>query len=345
MGVLSRKPKPAFSPPELPMFNGPNQRRGSVVDRIRNFSIASLNAGSDNFSFAGPSSEHMADPYLHHGTQQTSFLGRKFSSALVPASARKASLAVAERQRDPVGMRMGETDGIAEEEFKDTFYNARLVLDGGSDEEMDEKLGTVKLDKGKGRGDWTATLGWEAAPPIGVAKRWKDRESMKRKHREKRVMRRLDTDLDAFNAHAQNGLTPLTHSVDISRKASVTSLPSFLPVTTAPSILDTDSMYLPDDRPRAVLIGDGFDALDVMAHHIFRIGVQKKKWFKAPKLGQKREEVGTGVTLRVKTGLYRTFPVDYEALDEFEDAMKRLNPEAAIKIKSQIVGSIMKTYM
>lgn len=149
------------------MFNGPNQRRGSVVDRIRNFSIASLNAGSDNFSFAGSSSEHMADPYLHHGTQQTSFLGRKFSSALVPASARKASLAVAERQRDPVGMRMGETDGIAEEEFKDTFYNARLVLDGGSDEEMDEKLGTVKLDKGKGRGDWTATLGWEAAPPIG----------------------------------------------------------------------------------------------------------------------------------------------------------------------------------
>lgn len=37
--------------------------------------------------------------------------------------------------------------------------------------------------------------------------------------------------------------------------------------------------------------------------------------------------------------------MDYEALDEFEDAMKRLNPEAAIKIKSQIVGSIMKTYM
>ena len=61
--------------------------------------------------------------------------------------------------------------------------------------------------------------------------------------------------------------------------------------------------------------------------------------------GSEAGKVGTGVTLRVKTGLYRTFPVDFDALDDFEGAIARLNPEAAIKVKSQIVDTIMRTYM
>ncbi|EIW68701.1 hypothetical protein TREMEDRAFT_11927, partial [Tremella mesenterica DSM 1558] len=55
--------------------------------------------------------------------------------------------------------------------------------------------------------------------------------------------------------------------------------------------------------------------------------------------------VGTGLTIRAKAGLYRTFPVNYEALDEFEEAITRLNPEIAIKIKSEIVSDILATYI
>ena len=263
---------------------------------------------------------------------------------MAPAFARKASLAVAEQQRDPAGLRMGETRGFTEtenDEFGDIFYASRLSLDMPSDDE--EKIGTGR----KGRANWTSTLGWESAPPTkGKVLLPEHREKMRRKHRHKRVMRELDNDLDAFNAYAQNGFTPLTRSLNGSIRAPGSTTGNLhASISSFPSFLDTDAAsYLPD-QPRPVLFGDGFDALDIMADHIFRIGVQKKKWFKPPRMGQKRDEVGTGLTLRVKTGLFRTFPVDYDLLDEFEEAMIRLNPEVAIKINSQIVATIMRTYM
>jgi hypothetical protein len=181
-------------------------------------------------------------------------------------------------------------------------------------------------------------------------------------------MRELDTDLDAYNAYAQNGLAALTRSkteggISIhSHAPSLVSLSSDLgsrPASFAPGALDTSEVVV-DTRSKAVPVGDGFDALDVMADHIFRIGVQRKKWFKAPKMGIKRDGVATGVTIRAKAGLYRTYPVNYEPLEEFEDAISRLNPEVsrglltalarahdqvAIKVDSQIVRNIMRTYM
>ena len=237
---------------------------------------------------------------------------------------------------------MGETRGFAEDdELRNVFYSSRLSLDMPSDDE--EKTGTVR----KGRGTWTSTLGWDSAPPTkGKVIQPEDREKMRRKHRHKRVMRELDCDLDAFNAYAQNGFTPLTRSLNGSIRAPGSTAGELsASISSFPSILDTDAASFLPDEPRCVLFGDGFDALDIMADHIFRIGVQKKKWFKPPRMGQKRDNVGTGLTLRVKTGLFRTFPVDYDLLDEFEEAMTRLNPEVAIKINSQIVATIMRTYM
>lgn len=271
MGHFTRKPRPAYTPPELPLSHNPDHRRASVLDRIRNFNVADPSSSTSD-----------GDSYIH-GAQQNTFLGRKFSEALVPAFARKASLAVAERKRDPTGLRLGETDVTVEEEFKETF-NARLELDG-SDTEVDEKFvgiiqGTEGFTglKGKAREkNWAVSLGWDAPPKGVAAKRGKEREKMKWKHKKKRVMRGLDADLDAFNTYAQNGLTPLTRSLNGS----------------SVSLAEEESVF-EDDRPKAVLNGDGFDALDVMADHIFRIGVQKKKWFQAPRMGQKREKLGRG---------------------------------------------------
>ena len=306
MGIFRHKPTPAYLPPDLPTHNDP-PRRGSVMDRMRSlsFSVSAEVPGE---------SQH-----------PTKIIGRKLSQAMVPAFARNASIAAAERNRNPIGLRLGETD-IPEEDPLERTFQAVVAIDG--EEDGKEKFAVAKRDLGRAAGDWQTTLGWELGPPRGLA-----RGRSKRRSR-KRAMRALDNDLDAFNAYAQNGLTSTTsRSLASSLNASLISL------STA-SGADT-----PRDDKRAVLVGDGYDALDVMADYIFRTGAQKKKWFKAPKMGDDMDHVGTGVTLRVKTGLYRTFPVDYEALDEFEDAIRCLNPEAAIKIKSKIVNSVMRSYM
>lgn len=237
--------------------------------------------------------------------------------------------------------------------MSDHFFKSKLTLDNSDDEEFGEKQETVLELKGKGRAGWSDKLGWDAAPPKGRKRGTRVVDDRKR-HRNRRVVRELDNDLDAFNSFTRNGQTPISRSGTPSRNhsrsnsinsrdPSVHSVSDILnqPIEQhAPGPLDSAS-----DRPRAVLVGDGFDAVDVMADQIFRIGVQKKKWFKPPRMGDKRDRVATGVSIRVKTGLYRTFPVGYDALDEFEEAMTRLNPEVGIKIKSRIVHSVMDSFM
>lgn len=234
----------------------------------------------------------------------------------------------------------------------DAFYRSRLSVDevDSEDEKMalQEKIYQLREAKGKEReqggvrGGWQSKLGWDAAPPKGKKGRNRDPDEKKRsgrKHRQKRVMRELDSDLDAFNVYSQNGLATLTRSRTDPAISIHGSQPSLVSIqesvhsqvtSLAPGPLDNaDSILIAEaeSRPKAVPVGDGFDALDIMADHIFRIGVQRKKWFKAPKLGMKRDGVATGVSIRAKTGLYRTYPVDYEPLEEFEDAITRLNPE------------------
>lgn len=345
MGIFSRKPKPAFMPPELPMTE--TARRPSMFQSLKG--SLSLEAPVD------------PDARDQHGNTQTTTLGRKISQTIVPAFARKASLAAAERDRNPTHLRMGESLG-GEEKLHDAFFNARPHLDDGSDEEdFDEKWSSRRLDKGKAReGDWQTDLGWDEPKRGKPAKKdIKRREKQKRRHRSKRVQKDLDDNLKAFNQFAQNGLST-NNSRMASRRESDATLPSLshnagivgssssnFDTTASELFTSSTDLFGQSDKNKlpAVPVGDGYDALDVMADHIFRIGCHDKKWFKAPRLGARRDAVGTGVTIRAKVNRYRTYPVAYAALDEFEEAIARLNPEVAIKIQSDVVSTIMRTYM
>ncbi|KAL7424393.1 hypothetical protein Q5752_000075 [Cryptotrichosporon argae] len=357
MGLFSRPPKPDFA--ETEMSHAPNAKRGSIFGGAFN-NRNSLSAAPDTFAIPGE--------------QQTSFLGLRRASAITPAFIRKASLAVAETDRDPTHIRMGETRAGIPQSLGDHFYDVELTLDAVDDDEMDEVRAMMEAArhnraKGKGRavdgGDPSAPKpGWDAASVAATHSTDKTGRSRRsRRRKQNRGMRKLDNEIDQFNKYAQNGLTPLTLSRAASRPlsrrgsdASHTSKLSKLSlagqaVQHASNVLSAHDAYLPRDDvdgeagPRAVLVGDGFDSTDVMADHIFRLGVTKKKWFKPPKVGAPPHHVATGVTIRVKTGLYRTFPVDYEQLKPFETAIMRLNPEIAIKIKSEVVGNIMRTYI
>ena len=266
----------------------------------------------------------------------------------MPSFARKASEmsdSVGRARRGTGHVLYGETDRFADKVgIEDAFYRSRLTIDNFSEDEdfetRDAALsGLNRLDvKGKGRAGWQSNLGWESAPPKGPRRGGKTGKKAKR--RSNRVVRDLDNDLDAFNTYAQNGQAPRRNSLTSSLQPSLTGELE----QHAPGLLDGVELYK-SDKARAVLVGDGYDAIDVMADQIFRVGVQKKKWFKPPRLGLAKRDVATGVTIRVKTGLYRTFPVEYEALEPFENAISRLNPEAAIKIKSRIVSNVMAVYM
>lgn len=355
--VFGRKPKPAFVPPELPLTNvqrrkssavsGQGRRRSSLFPSMP--SIFQHETDADGFTRGSASSAGPSQPY-----------GRKFS--VMPNFARKASEmseSKARARRDTAHVLYGESDRAADNlMIEDSFYRTKLTIDDSDDDDYAGRDAALRefntLDvKGKGRAPSQPNLGWATEPPKGSRRKGKraghgDKKKGKR-HGAKRVVRDLDTDLHNFNSFAQNGQAPFLRPDNVSRRNSVTSLdPSVTDanqaVQNAPGVLDGVELYQ-SDKPRAVLFGDGFDAIDVMADQIFRIGVQKKKWFKPPRLGLKRREVATGVTIRVKTGLYRTFPVEYEALEPFEDAISRLNPEAAIKIKSRIVNNVMAAYM
>ncbi|OCF41165.1 hypothetical protein I317_04995 [Kwoniella heveanensis CBS 569] len=366
MGIFSKsKAKPAFSPPELPTTTADAVPARATQRRVSIFpSLASIGLNE-------PDADAPIDPVTRgrtfSGQTQVTMGGRKFSQAIVPSWHRKASLALAARDTDPSHLRLGETDKSNETGMNNAFYKAKLTIDDDlSDEEAYDsdvdfapsRLSVTRRNKGKGKAkEYDTKPGWDAAPP----KRSRIKKSSgkdgkkKQRHRSKRVMRKLDENMDAYNAYAQNGLVPLTRQGGPStdEKPAMT-----MPLMSIPGIPEEEE-YLPtshsvplslathdqSDRPRAVLVGDGFDALDVMADHIFRIGAQRKKWFKAPKMGMRRHEVATGVTIRARTGLYRTFPVDYEALKPFEDAITKLNPEVAIKMRSDIVGTIMETYI
>ncbi|WWC87221.1 uncharacterized protein L201_002109 [Kwoniella dendrophila CBS 6074] len=367
MGIFG-KPKPAFSPPELPTHDSPplraTQRRSSLFP-----SLASIGLNE-------PPPDAPIDPVTRgrtfSGESQGGINGRRLSQAIVPAWHRTASLAIARRDTNPVNLRLGETSANTEGMNK-AFYKSKLSIDDASSDEeaynSDEgfapsRLSVTRKNKGKGkaRAGSEALPGWEAAPPmksrIKKSSKSKDKKS-KSKHRSKRVMRRLDENLDAYNAYAQNGLIPLTRSANATKEDTLNINPPPMSIggigMTIPeedeSMLKSAGQTMSlgtgaqDENPRAVLVGDGFDALDVMADHIFRIGVQRKKWFKAPRMGVRRNDAATGVTLRARTGLYRTFPVDYEALKPFEEAITKLNPEVAIKIRSDIVTTIFGTYI
>ncbi|KAJ9112303.1 hypothetical protein QFC19_000722 [Naganishia cerealis] len=100
----------------------------------------------------------------------------------------------------------------------------------------------------------------------------------------------------------------------------------------------------------AVPVGDGYDALDVMADYLFRFGCEQKKWFQRPPVTAKEKRrtysskhVATGVCIRAKTGIQRVYPANLPGLAAFETAVTALNPEVAFKVKSPIVKTVMST--
>ncbi|KAE8540333.1 hypothetical protein D1P53_003278 [Cryptococcus gattii VGV] len=288
---------------------------------------------------------------------QTTALDRKLSQAFVPAWSNKANYPAPTYDKEGRRVSDGVKNRVEEDLISEVFYDTRLTIDEPGDEDAQEGLSRTEdgLEKEKRK-----YFGWNEAPicELSEADR-RDRKKYRNKncgndltvghrprdrHRSKRAMREFDKDLDAFNKYAQNCLVPLTGSryVDGLRPCNVSTGSGMKGL----NILDSIHLRIlnpsSDDR-LTVPVGDGFDALDVMGDHIFRIGTQKKKWFKTPTMGN--SNVATGVSIRAKTGLYRSFPVHLDRLQPFEDAMAQLNPEVGVKIQSDIVRCIMTAYV
>lgn len=181
MGLSKRKAKPTFLPPKVPLNNVRKQsvaaeKPGSVLDRMR----------------ASVAVEPPADPAtaLTHGATQTSSLGGRFSQTLVPAFARKASLASVERDRDPRHLRLGESlqyEGADGEKMSNAF-GAALQYDDATDDETEEKLEEHRRAKGKGKGkaECQSGLGWQQPKrDKAVRKELARKAKEKRRHRSK----------------------------------------------------------------------------------------------------------------------------------------------------------------
>ena len=375
MGIFSHSP--AYTPSELPMASTSRERRMSSVTsqgRRRSSFYPAPSAGRQSSltvnrqpSLPAITADQARNASVDMRTStQITFSGRRVSQAIIPAFARRATLAQAEKDRNPTHLRLGETDKGMPDELSAAFFNTRLSIDEAEPEErkaLQEKIAALRDAKGKGKEDeWSARLGWDMGPPRSGARKHsihhlshskargkrpdlgKKEKRKSQRHSLKRPQRDLDAQLDTYNAFAQNGQMPLTTSKSTAQMSTILSVPSANQslssiqdsyafnspaISNATGVLDRDFSKQVLDVPKAVPVGDGYDALDVMADHIFRIGVQEKKWFKAPKMGMKRNGNATGVTIRARPGLYRTFPVDYEPMQPFEDAITRLNPEVS----------------
>lgn len=105
-------------------------------------------------------------------------------------------------------------------------------------------------------------------------------------------------------------------------------------------------------RSPAVPVGDGFDALDVMADYLFRYGCEKKKWFKKPSNSDREQRrslnpsrITTGVCIRAKTGVQRTYPLNMTGLAEFETAITALNPEVSLLMLLLPISMLIMNFM
>lgn len=354
MGIFSRrKAVPAFAPPELPMATVPGQ---STADRR-------------------PTLSSLDGEPAYIPPPQVTFLGRRVSQA-VPNSpyghpqTSHGQTTTSNSSLNPSFPRFGETDLEGHDLTMANIFNLPLTVDlADSDEEVLEAMPMSAVAAGKQPYKMEAKLGWFEAPEdeAGTAAKRKGkgkkksryttkssdpssskRDHKKRRHRHSRPTEEhvqaigfeSDEEEPSYQRRLGKSLTPVAGS-----STSINSL-SQSPETHATSVLDVNAtdLMLRDGGKRAVPVGDGFDALDVMADHIFRLGVTKKKWFKPPRL-DKDNTFATGVSIRAKTGLYRTFPVGVPALNSFAEAITRLNPEIAIKIKCSVVTTVMNTYI
>lgn len=80
-----------------------------------------------------------------------------------------------------------------------------------------------------------------------------------------------------------------------------------------------------------------YDSFDAILHHIFR-STQGDAWFKPSE-----ENVSAGVCIRIEPGHFRSFPYENPFLAPFEDAVRKLNPLIATKVRSAAVHSALST--
>ncbi|KAF9231782.1 glycosyl transferase family group 2-domain-containing protein [Melanogaster broomeanus] len=74
-----------------------------------------------------------------------------------------------------------------------------------------------------------------------------------------------------------------------------------------------------------------YDPYDALLHHVYQ-QTQGEGWFRPTE-----QHIATGVCLRTESGSFRVFPYDNTLLVPFAEAIRLLNPVAAVKIRSAAV--------
>ncbi|KAJ9105391.1 hypothetical protein QFC21_001761 [Naganishia friedmannii] len=280
-------------------------------------------------------------------------IGRKLSQAFIPTLAKAPRPSVAETFNNE------KADNYPGRNF-DAVFRLELEADVlASDEEIEteeQNIDTVHEDH----------RGWSSALE-------EDTEAQERRHGRRQASRRKKSSRHTKHQSSRsrsrsNGesLADYDHTLDVNRTITLAGVPSSSPFGRLSTkyqdeLSDDDdkSVIRVSDRPLsgtqttqsiAVPVGDGYDALDVMADYLFRFGCEKKKWFRRPPITamEKRrynssKHVTTGVCIRAKTGVQRAYPSNTPGLAAFETAVTALNPEVAFKVKSPIVKTVMST--
>ncbi|KAJ9112326.1 hypothetical protein QFC19_000746 [Naganishia cerealis] len=319
MGVFSRRRAPAFT------------AETHVAPNIRSSSIG----------FAGTAGANALEN-SHNGKPGFN-IGRRLSQALIPTLPRAPLPLATETSYDNE-----KTDNYAGRAFDDVF---KLELEAdvlASDEEIEPEEQRIETLDNDYPG-WPSAVeeedteqerrhGRKHGSGRKKSSRHRNHQSSRSRSRSKRLSR---------ESYAESDLT-LEGDSTISMGAVPTSSPFGRLSTEYQDDLSDDedepamhtSIRLLPSAPIspsiAVPVGDGYDALDVMADYLFRFGCEQKKWFQRPPVTAKEKRrtysskhVATGVCIRAKTGIQRVYPANLPGLAAFETAVTALNPEVS----------------
>lgn len=300
-------------------------------------STTSLGAASNPFADPGVTDVDAGAHQTTQGARPSLSFGRRLSQALLPtlpkAPVSFATETVWNENREYVPS--GPT-------FDSVF---RLTVEAdelASDEEVNTEHQIVEERDDRTK-RWSAIVEQDEREHKrrGGRNRHKQRSSSQRDRSRSRSKRRRTQDVELavdLEVATLSGLTGVPTSSPFGRLAAANlTTGSDDEEVTIDHTLNRTLSALPQEtieQSRAVPVGDGFDALDVMADYLFRFGCEKKKWFKKPPVtARARQRTGshvtTGVCIRAKTGVQRTYPLNLPGLLPFEMAVTALNPEVS----------------
>ncbi|KAJ3818987.1 glycosyl transferase family group 2-domain-containing protein [Lentinula raphanica] len=138
--------------------------------------------------------------------------------------------------------------------------------------------------------------------------------------------------LSAFLGSVFLSFFSLDHLVDMSTPNQVHFQPQPRPVHPPHlnSLVDSDS-YPNSPSHSLTILNNDYDAFDALLHNIYEKTLQDN-WFKPA-----GDAESSGVCLRVDPTSYRCFPYENPKLIPFEEGVRRLNVEVAVKIRSASV--------